>query len=308
MNTLCHTLSDLPPGDRFVFGIGFFDGCHLGHQAVFAEVKRLAQEKKARPAIITFYPHPMTILAPDIHVPLLQSEEEKISSMEEAGMGPVVCIRPDREFLAMPAEDFLGNLSKVPGLCGLVTGENFTFGRGAQGNGKLMASYFKETDVTVRVLPLSSKEGMEISSTAIRKAIHEGRVKDAALLLGRPYAVTGDVVHGFQRGHDVLGFPTANLDVKENRVIPADGVYATRAKVDGRAFAAITNVGNNPTFGNEKKTIETFIFDFDESIYGRPFTLEWVDYIRGEKKFETPEALVAQIERDIAEAKVRLSV
>ena len=308
MNTLCHSLSDLPQGERFVFGIGFFDGCHLGHQAVFAEVKALAAAKKARPALITFYPHPMTVLAPDIHVPLLQSEEEKISSIEDAGMELVVCIRPDREFLAMPPEDFLRNLKEIPGLCGLVTGENFTFGRGALGNGKLMASYFKETDITVRVLPLSSKSGMEISSTAIRRAIHEGRVKDAALLLGRPYTITGDVVHGFQRGHSVLGFPTANLEVKENRVIPADGVYATRAMVDGRAFSAITNVGNNPTFGNEKKTIETFIFDFDESIYGRPFTLQWVDYIRGEKKFESPEALVAQIEKDIERAKVTLSV
>lgn len=308
MNTLFRSLLDLPHGDRFVFGIGFFDGCHLGHQAVFAEVKRLAAEKDARPALITFYPHPMTVLAPDVHVPLLQSEEEKISSMEEAGMDMVVCIRPDREFLSLPAEHFLADLAKVPGLCGLVTGENFTFGRGALGNGKFMASYFQETDITVRVLPLSSKEGQEISSTAIRRAIHEGRVKDAALLLGRPYTITGDVVHGFQRGHSVLGFPTANLDVKENRVIPADGVYATRAIVDGHSFSAITNVGNNPTFGNEKKTIETFIFDFNESIYGRPFTLQWVDYIRGEKKFESPEALVEQIGRDIAEAKMTLLV
>ncbi len=304
--TTFHTLSDLPKDLRAVFGIGFFDGCHLGHQAVFEEVKRLAAEKEARPALITFYPHPMTILAPDIHVPLLQSEGEKLAAMEEAGMDMVVCIRPDREFLSQPAEHFLEELAKLPGLCGIVTGENFTFGRGALGNGALMASYFKETKITVRVLPLSSKAGMDISSTAIRSAIHEGRVKDAALLLGRPYTITGDVVHGFQRGHSVLGFPTANLDVQDHRVIPADGVYATRAIVGERRYGAITNVGNNPTFGNDKKTIETFIFDFDESIYGRPFTLEWVDHIRGEKKFESPEALVAQIGRDIEEAKALL--
>ena len=301
--TILHTLSELSPAERFVFGIGFFDGCHRGHQAVFREVKRLAEEKKARPALITFYPHPMTILAPEIHVPLLQSREEKLASMEKAGMSAVVCIRPDREFLSLPAENFLRSLASIPGLRGLVTGENFTFGRGALGNGALMASYFAESPVTVRVLSLTEKDGSEISSTVIRRAIHEGRVEEAAVLLGRPYSLQGDVVHGFRRGHEVLGFPTANLELKENRVIPADGVYAVRAIVDGRSYGAITNVGNNPTFGNEKKTIETFIFDFDASIYGRPFTLEWIAQIRGEKKFASPELLVAQIHKDIETAK-----
>ncbi len=301
--TIFHNLQDLPQDQRFVFGIGFFDGCHRGHQAVFGEVKRLAEEKGARPALITFYPHPMTILAPEIQVPLLQNEEEKLASMADAGIDFSVCIRPDREFLSRTAEEFCCMLEEITGLSGIVTGENFTFGKGAQGNGKFLASYFEGTDVTVHVLALTEKDGTEISSTAIRRAIHEGNVKRAAALLGRPHRLTGDVVHGFRRGHDVLGFPTANLELEAGRVVPADGVYATRARVGGKVYGAITNVGSNPTFGNEKKSIETFIFDFDESIYGRPFTLEWIDYIRGEKKFESPEALVEQIHKDIAQAK-----
>ena len=133
-------------------------------------------------------------------------------------------------------------------------------------------------------------------------------MEQAARFLGHPYTIRGDVVHGFRRGHDVLGFPTANLAVSEDRVLPPDGVYATRALVKGHTFPAITNIGNNPTFGNAKKTIETFIFDFDESIYGASFTLAWVSRIRGEMKFASPDLLVAQIHQDIQTAKNRLHV
>lgn len=305
--TYISTLEKLPLGKKYVFGLGFFDGCHRGHQAVFQAVKELAQEKEAVPAILTFYPHPMTILAPDIHVPLLQSREERMESFSKAGMELTVCITPDREFLSESAEDFLFQLSKVPGLRGIVTGENFTFGKGAMGHGDMMKSYFQDTGVTVKILSLQQAAEQTISSTEIRKLLLAGQVDIAAQLLGHPYAITGDVVHGFRRGHEALGFPTANLDVPEDRVVPFDGVYATYAKVEGKRYPSITNVGNNPTFGNTKKTIETFIFDFDESIYGKQFTLEWVSRIRGEKKFDSVSALVAQIQKDIEVAKRAVS-
>ena len=301
--TYISTLEQLPPEKRYVLGIGFFDGCHKGHQAVFQEVKRLAREKEAEPAILTFYPHPMTILAPDIHVPLLQSREERMASLERAGIALTVCVTPDREFLSESAEEFLSHLSKIPGLCGIVTGENFTFGKGALGHAETLETYFRHTQVTVKILSLRQEGEKPISSTEIRQLLLQGQVKEAARMLGRSYGITGDVVHGFRRGHEALGFPTANLDVPADRVVPSDGVYATYAKVEGKHYPSITNVGNNPTFGNTKKTIETFIFDFDESIYGKQFTLEWIARLRGEKKFDSVSDLIAQIQKDIVAAK-----
>ncbi len=306
--TILPTLHDLPKDQPFVLGIGFFDGCHLGHQVVFSEVKRLAKEKGAQPGVLTFYPHPMKVLAPDIHVPLLQSIDEKMDALAAQGMALAVCIRPDETFLAKSAEDFLGELARLPGLVGLVTGENFSFGHGGLGKSGDLVRFFEESRVTVRIVSLRENAGKKISSTAIRQAILGGEMEKAARLLGRDYTIKGDVVHGFRRGHDVLGFPTANLAVSEDRVLPPDGVYATRALVKGHTFPAITNIGNNPTFGNAKKTIETFIFDFDESIYGASFNLAWVSRIRGEMKFASPDLLVAQIHQDIQKAKNRLHV
>lgn len=300
---IIHTWEALPKETRYVFGMGFFDGCHRGHQAVFETVKKIAKEKNALPGILTFFPHPMTLLAPEIQVPLLESVEEKWQDMEEAGIELVLCIRPDTSFLSQPAETFLQQLASLPGLCGLVTGANFTFGKGALGNGMLLSQYFQESEISVTILPLQQLEGHSISSTEIRQLIQEGHLPEAAKLLGRNYRITGDVVHGFRRGHEALGFPTANLELPKERVMPPDGVYATYANIDGKRYSSITNVGNNPTFGNEKKTIETFIFDFDANIYGKSFTLEWVKRIREERKFPSLEALITQIGKDIEEAK-----
>lgn len=303
---IIHTIEELPKTERYVLGMGFFDGCHRGHQAVFETVKKIAKEKNALPGILTFFPHPMTLLAPDIQVPLLESVEEKWQDMEKAGMELVICIRPDADFLSLSAETFLQHLAALPELCGLVTGANFTFGKGALGNSQLLVAYFQDKEISVTILPLKQVEGHSISSTEIRKLIQAGKLSEATTLLGHTYRITGDVVHGFRRGHEALGFPTANLDVPTGRVMPPDGVYATYAEIEGHSYPAITNVGNNPTFGNEKKTIETFIFDFDSNIYGKSFTLEWVERIREEMKFPSLDALIGQIHQDIEKAKAIL--
>lgn len=301
-----HSLHEIPKDKKLVLAIGFFDGCHKGHQVVFEKVRELAAEKGAIPGVLTFFPHPMTVLAPHIRVPLLQSEEEKMISLAAAGMELAVFIRPDQKFLSESAETFMTNLSSLGNLSGLVAGENFTFGKGARGNSSGMAEFFKETKVTVDIVKLVEGKGAPYSSTRIREAVLSGNMEEAARLLGRNYSMQGDVVHGFRRGHEVLGFPTANLSFREDRVLPPDGVYATRAIVSGRKYDAITNIGTNPTFGNTERTIETFIFHFEESIYGKPFTLEWVSRLRGEKKFESFDELKKQIAVDIKQAEIVL--
>lgn len=298
-----HSIKEIPSHDKVVLALGFFDGCHLGHQKVFEETEKLAEEKGALPGALTFYPHPLTVLSPDIHVPLLQSREEKLESLEQAGMKFVVLITPDMEFLKESPEDFMKELKGISGLSGLVCGENFTFGERAKGTPEVLKKYFEDSRVTVRIMGLLSGKGETFSSTAIRKAVEEGRMREAAGYLGRPYTTKGDVVHGFKRGSDILGFPTANLSLSDDRVIPADGVYATRAILHGKTYPAVTNVGKNPTFENKERTIETFIFDFDQSIYGEPFTLEWIERIRGEIRFDSFEDLRTAIEKDIERAK-----
>ena len=296
------SLKELPVHSRFVLAMGFFDGCHLGHRKLFEKVKSLALAEGALPGVLTFWLHPLSVLAPDIHVPLLQDRKEKEQSFEKAGMKLALFLAPNREFLAKPAETFLEELAALPGLAGIVTGENFTFGHGALGNSPLLLEFFQHTPIRAEVVPLFSEDGEIVSSTAIRSLIQKGNMTEAAHLLGRFYTTSGDIVHGFHRGTDILGFPTANLELPENHVCPADGVYATEAIIHGRTYPAITNVGTNPTFGNEERTIETFIFHFDESIYGRPFTLRWIRRLRGEIRFPSADALREQIAKDVREA------
>lgn len=303
---MVHTLGDIPRDGRFVFALGFFDGFHRGHRQIWEAARAMAGERGALPGLMTFSPHPASVLFPDRPVPLLQSEAERVRYMEEMGAAIAVVLRPTRAFLAEPAETFLEELSAVPGLSGLLCGENFTFGRGAEGSAGDLARYFRTGGVRVQVLPLmtdASIGGRVISSSEIRRFLAEGDAEKAAALLGRPYELSGDIVHGFKRGASALGFPTANLSLGEGRILPADGVYASYARIRGKRYPAVTNVGKNPTFGNTKRTVETFILDFDECIYGEPFSIELISRIRGEIRFQDVSLLCAQIEKDIGRAK-----
>ena len=286
-----------------VLAVGFFDGVHRGHQAVLKDALKLAKEVKAAPVVLTFYPHPMTVLAPDIPVPLLLSQEEKEKIIEDMGFHYMIVVRPSVDFLRKTADHFLADLGDLYHLKGIVTGENFTFGKGAAGNGFLLKKYFKTTSVQVHLISLKEEDGRIISSTGIRETILAGHMKKAARLLGRNFVIRGDIIHGFKRGMQLTGFPTANLRPERGRIIPKDGVYATRARIRGHSYPAVTNVGRNPTFGNENRSIETFIISFDENIYDAPFELEWIDRIRDEIKFDSVDLLKEQIKKDIETAK-----
>ncbi len=301
-----HTFAALSDEAPVVFAIGFFDGFHLGHRQILTAAADLAKTKNAALGVITFFPHPATILFPERIFNVLETEAGKARLMEALGVDLVVSLPVTRAFLAESPETFLAELAAVPTLAGLVCGENFTFGQNAVGTPVMLSEYFAKRNVPVRVLPLLTSEaigGRIVSSTEIRALLRKGDVRTAAALLGRPYRLSGDVAQGFRRGSDLLGFPTANLTLSENQILPADGVYATKVEVAGARFSAVTNIGTNPTFGNETRTVETFILDFNETIYGKPFAAEFTERLRGEKKFETPEALRAQIKEDVRRAK-----
>ncbi len=302
---IVHSFAALLPAAPVVFAIGFFDGFHLGHRRILTAAADLAKTQGAKLGVITFSPHPATILFPERAFGVLETEAEKAQLMEGLGVDLVVSLPVTRDFLAESPETFLAKLAGVPTLAGLVCGENFTFGKDAAGTPAELAAYFENKNIPVRVLPLLTSEAIEgrpISSTEIRALLQKGNVRIAAALLGRPYRLTGDVAHGFRRGSDVLGFPTANLALSANQILPADGVYAAKVEVGGAKFSAVTNIGTNPTFGDTARTVETFILHFNEIIYDKPFAVEFLDYLRGEKKFESPEALRAQIEEDVRKA------
>lgn len=298
MRILRH-MEDLPDAGPLVLGMGFFDGFHRGHQAVLAEVRRQADEAGALAGVLTFFPHPAALLFPQRTVELLQTEEEKEAMMAAMGMDIALIIRPTAAFLAEGPEDFLHSLGRCPNLRGLVCGENFTYGAGAAGRPEDMARHFAATGTAVTIVPLLSMDGRVISSTAIRRLVQSGDMRGAAECLGRYYSLSGGVAEGFKRGTNETGYPTANLSIGKERILPADGVYASFAEVCGTRHFAVTNVGTNPTFGNEHRTVETFLLDFSGDLYGKPFRIEFVERLRGEIRFSSTEALARQIGEDI---------
>ena len=175
-----HSWEELPTNKKFVLAMGFFDGCHRGHEEVLRLTRELADREGAIPGVLTFWPHPMAVLAPKVQVPLLQSREEKAKSMEKAGMAFTLFLRPDKKFLQEGPEEFLEKLESLPGLSGLAAGENFTFGRQAEGNSRLLKEWSRLKKIPVSVAGLTEEEGKIVSSTAIRQLIQQGQMKEAA--------------------------------------------------------------------------------------------------------------------------------
>lgn len=293
-----------------VLALGFFDGLHIGHQAVIQEALQLAHQGSASVCVVTFDAPPRAVLRPESHVQLLETRQGKIRKLEKMGVDAVVFIHPTVEVLSETAGAFMHSLAGISGLYGIVCGSNFTFGRHAAGNASMLSEFFSGRGTRVRIIPLTTSPllgGREVSSTVIRKLIGQGRIGVANQLLGEEYTITGTVAHGFRRGHDVTGVPTVNLETDGNCVIPSDGVYASRILIKGVTHASITNIGANPTFGNQARTIETFILDFNQEIYEKEVMLSFVERIRGEIKFPSVEALTTQIQRDVEMAEKLLN-
>lgn len=288
---------------QVILAMGFFDGLHQGHQDVLQAARAMAEKKNATPVVFTFYPHPLTVLKPDIKISLLTTEKEKEKLIEKSGISTIIVMRPTKEFLNEEAHIFLKKLKELSTIKGIVTGENFTFGRDAKGNITLLREYFQGTDTEIVTVPLRTAHGAIISSTFIRDKIIQGKIKEANELLTRPLMTSGQVIGGFRRGEALLACPTANLAYDTSRVIPGDGVYATKVRVGGKTYGAVTNVGKNPTFGNKERSVETFIISFTGNIRGDDITIEWLEKLRDEKRFDTIEALKAQIQKDIQSAK-----
>ncbi|MHB8791424.1 MAG: bifunctional riboflavin kinase/FAD synthetase [Desulfobulbaceae bacterium] len=283
--------------------IGNFDGVHLGHQILFAEVVSRARDLKGTSVVVTFDPHPLKVLRPE-SIRLISTTEQKIELIAKAGIDVLVVIPFDREFAATTAEAFVEDiLLGTIGVRELVVGYDYAFGRGRQGNIEFLKEKGREHGFPVTVVEAHYENGMLVSSTRIRELVAEGKMDEVRLLLGRYYQIRGEVQRGKQRGGRVVGFPTANLRILEEDLCPRRGVYVTQVIYDGRCYGGVSNIGYNPTFGENRLVAETHIFDFHDDIYGRPIKINLLRHLRGEKKFSGPEELAEQIRQDILVAR-----
>lgn len=289
----------LPGRPRLVATLGAFDGLHRGHQAILERVRSRARERGALAAVITFDPHPLRVLAPDRAPRLLLTRTQKLALLETLGLDAAVVLPFDRILAAMPAELFARDLLARKLLVSeLFVGPDFRFGRGRAGDAALLNSLGRELDLTACAVQAVLQDGERISASRIRRELAEGRVGEAAALLGRPFCLAGTIVHGEGRGRQVV-VPTANL-APENEFLPARGVYITQLRWGGgRSHCGLTNIGTRPTFGGQHLTVETFLPGFTEELYGTRAELDLFERVRPEKLFETPQDLRAQIERDL---------
>jgi riboflavin kinase/FMN adenylyltransferase len=300
-----HSVAEIPAGfGPTVAAIGNFDGVHLGHQRILSAVAREAHEQAARAVAVTFDPHPEQFLRPSQAPLLLTPLAERLRLLALTGIDAVLVLPFDAVLAELSADDFVRNiLVKTLRVCSLHEGGNFRFGRRAEAGVAELKSFGAELGFAVQIHPPVTVRGLEVSSSAIREYVASGDLKRARWMLGRPFQVRSTQARGRGIGTRLL-VPTVNL-AAYNGLLPAFGVYVTRLIVGERRFQAVTNVGNRPTFGAASFAVESHILDFEpiELTEETPIDLEFLLRLRGEIEWPTPEALKAQIFRDVAKAK-----
>ena len=299
------TLAEVPAGfGPSVIAVGNFDGVHLGHQEILSAVAAEARDRKVRGVALTFEPHPEQVLRPARAPQLLTPLAERLRLLAETDVDAILVLPFDAALAGLSARDFVEQvLAGVLGVCSMHEGRNFRFGHGARAGVAELEAFGAEFGFAVHAHPALCVRGLEVSSSAVRALVAAGDMRRARWMLGRPFAVLSAPARGRGIGTRLL-VPTINL-APYSGLLPALGVYVTRLKIDGRAFQAVTNVGNRPTFGEASFAVESHLLDFEPLDLDEDTALE-VEFLlrlRGEIQFPSPEALKAQILKDVARAK-----
>jgi riboflavin kinase/FMN adenylyltransferase len=283
--------------------VGVFDGVHRGHQEIMKKLTTGAHAKGAPAVVLTFDPHPASVLSGH-EIKCLTLPEERATLLGEFGVDVVITEHFTRELSGVSAHDFMARLTHRLGLQHLLIGYDFALGKGREGNASRLTEIGSELGYTVEVVSAVSDESGVISSTEIRKLIEVGNVAAAARLLGHRYSLHGPVVHGDARGR-TIDVPTANIGYSREKMIPANGIYACWAYLSGQKHRAAINIGVNPTFTPDKQipNVEAHLLDFRQEVYGEDVTLEFVARLRDEVKFESVDSLLEQIWMDIEDTK-----
>jgi riboflavin kinase / FMN adenylyltransferase len=288
--------------------LGNFDGVHVGHREILARVVRQAAERRGDGVVITFFPHPTSVLAPERAPVSLTPLCERLARIRDAGVSTVILQRFTRAFAALEARDFVERyLVRRLGVVKVIIGHSVNFGRGRGGNAATLEEAGRRFGFEVEVVGPVTVDGIAVSSTEVRKCLSVGDVVLGAQLLGRTYSVEGRVIVGDRQGRG-LGFPTANLRPRSPILVP-DGVYAVYGEWGGERRGGVANVGRKPTFGQgHLRTLETHLFDFDGDLYGERLRVSFVERLRGETRFPSAQALVEQIHKDAARAREVLKI
>lgn len=289
--------------NKRIFALGFFDGVHLGHQALLRECVRLAAELAAEPAAITFDRHPQALFTPDPPA-LINTNTDRDALLQRFGIRHIHRLTVTDSVMSTAWQDFLLQLL-AQGAAGFVCGDDFRFGHKGEGNALRLQNFCAERGLPCVIVPEQSMDGVRISSSYIRTLIEDGDAETAAKFLGHSHILSSQVVPGKQLGR-TLGIPTANLRLPDGIVCPKFGVYACQAHVDGQVFPAVTNVGVRPTVSGEGVTVEPWILGFEGDLYGKTITLTFHKFLRPEQKFGSLEELKAEIHKNAKETRALL--
>jgi riboflavin kinase/FMN adenylyltransferase len=281
--------------------LGVFDGVHRGHQMLIERVRAEANARGLGSGVVTFHPSPVTVLRPGTPFAYLTTLEQRVELLKETGVDWVAVVQFTSELSLVSAEDFARVLVEEAHVRLIVVGEDFAVGRGREGTVPRLQEIGKRLGFEVIPVPLLKRDDDPdaISSTRVRRALAEGEMAEVTRMLGRPYSIRGPVLHGDERGR-TIGFPTLNIGVSADRALPPNGVYVTRAEVQGRTYHGTTNIGVQPTFEGTTRRVETHLLDFEGDVYGQVVRIELLERLREERKFNGVEALVAQITSDVA--------
>lgn len=279
--------------------IGAFDGLHKGHQLIINQAINEAKKNNYPAAVLSFHPHPLEIIPGKTPPPSIVSRQQKISILEEMGVDYYFEQKFTQEFAKMRAENFINDilLDKIR-VKTVVVGDDFRFAYKNEGNVEILKKMGELHDYQAKIISQLHASDDRISSTRIRNLLKKGRIKKAEKLLGRPYQICGQVVHGKKRGRK-LGFPTANLNLETNYALPPEGVYAVKVHHQEQEYIGAANLGYNPTFNNQKISFEIYILDFEDDLYGERLCVDIIEFIRSEIDFKNTEELIEQMEQDI---------
>ncbi len=297
-------LAGVAPKLETVLTIGVFDGVHLGHRHLLERLTQLADDQY-QPAVITFTNHPVTVLRPDFQVRYITTPDQKMQLLQQLGIDLVVPLEFTPELARVTAREFATMMVEFLRLKGLVLGPDFVLGHNREGNAAVLRQLGEEMGFWVETVEPLVQDGELVRSRRIREAIGSGDFAAVGRLLGRQFSLTGTVVTGNRRGRE-LGFPTANLAVAPEMMLPGDGIYATWAIIGGVRHASATSVGVRPTFGLTERVVEVYVLDFDADLYGQEISVEFVRKLRDQEAFPDVPALVARVNQDVAEARAAL--
>jgi riboflavin kinase/FMN adenylyltransferase len=298
-------LARFSPESDTLLTIGVFDGVHLGHKYLISKLLAEAGQNGWLAGVVTFHQHPEELLSPRAKLLFLTGVEERIDLLRDEGINLIIPISFTAEVARLSARQFVTLLQKYLRMRGLVVGSDFALGRGREGDTDNLKKLGQAMNFSVTVVPPLVINNEVVSSTAIRQAMAAGDMNKVHQFMGRPFSLQGRVVTGAGRGTG-LGFPTANMDISAERALPPDGVYASWAHINGKAYPSMVNVGKCPTFDGGERTVEAYLVDYQGDLYGRELKIDIIARLRDEKKFSNAEELKAQVAEDIRQGRMLL--